>query len=163
MRVYGSRRMSDHAGQRTTSFNPSSIGRGKDAGTGCMTRDRYNAFMRDVRRRSAEPAWTKFIGGLMVLLIFLTAPIVVMDALEFGINLDTIKQGIWLVVFTLIGLYAFTTHGLTHETMVKELLARSHCASCGFDLNSIPASDSDLTVCPECGCRWRIASEVTPA
>lgn len=159
MRVYSVRRMTDHAGRPTTSFNPSAIGQGKDAGTGSMTGEAYRAFMQEMRRRHAEPAWTKFVGVFMLLLILLTAPMIFMDVGSNGFTMETIKQGVWVVVFVLIALYSFTSHGLTHETMVKELLARSCCASCGFNLGSIPAGDDGLTRCPECGCRWRLAPE----
>ncbi len=30
------------------------------------------------------------------------------------------------------------------------------CASCGYDINNLSAAEDGLTVCPECGCSWRM-------
>lgn len=161
-RVESSRSMADHSGQPTTSFNPSAFGQGKDAGTGGMSSEAYREFIRDMRRRYAEPTGMLCIGGFMLLMILLTAPLTLMDLASDGFTLSTIKQSSWLVVLALIAVYAFTSHGLTHKTMVKELLARSRCASCGFNLASIPPNDSGLTCCPECSARWRIPPATIP-
>ncbi len=152
-----SRSMVDHAGQPTTSFNPSLIGIGKDAGTGGMSREAYLPFMRDMRRRHAELIGARCIGGFVVLMIAMHAILACMDLATDGFTLSTIKQFAWLIIFAVIAIYMFTSSGLPHETMIKELLARSYCASCGFDLGGVPSDDEGLSRCPECGSRWRIA------
>lgn len=39
------------------------------------------------------------------------------------------------------------------------LLARHHCASCGYDLGEVPGGPGELTTCPECGAAWRLGGE----
>lgn len=156
-RASASRSMVDHAGQPTTSFNPSLIGVGKDAGTGGMSREAYLAFMRDMRRRHAELVGARCIGGFVVLFIIMLATMAFMDLAMDGFTLNSIRQFAWLIILALVAVYMFTSSGLPHETMIKELLARSRCASCGFDLVGVPPDDEGLSRCPECGSRWRIA------
>jgi predicted membrane protein len=150
--------MVDHAGQPTTSFNPSIIGIGKNAGTGGMSRGAYRAFIRDMRRRHAQPIATRCLGALFLLGAFLMAPLTIWDIVDYGLTLDTLRQSVWMLVIAGLATCALTSHGLPHEVMVKELLARSNCASCGFDLAGVRVDGEGLSLCPECGCRWRIAS-----
>ena len=44
----------------------------------------------------------------------------------------------------------------------KVMLAHRHCPHCGYDLRGLPADERDgATVCPECGCGWRVSDEAT--
>ena len=39
----------------------------------------------------------------------------------------------------------------------KVMLAHRHCPHCGYDLRGLPPDEHDgATVCPECGCAWRV-------
>ena len=38
------------------------------------------------------------------------------------------------------------------------MLAHRRCPHCGYDLRGLPVADEDrATVCPECGCAWRLS------
>lgn len=38
------------------------------------------------------------------------------------------------------------------------MLRHCRCPHCGYDLRKLPVDDADgATVCPECGCAWRLA------
>lgn len=40
------------------------------------------------------------------------------------------------------------------------MLKHGRCPHCGYDLKNLPIDDSDgATVCPECGCGWRMKEE----
>ena len=40
------------------------------------------------------------------------------------------------------------------------MLAYLHCPSCGYDIRGLPTDPEDrATVCPECGCAWKLPSE----
>jgi len=150
--------MLDHAGQPTASFNPSIIGIGKNAGTGGMSRGAFRSFIRDMRRKHAQPIGTRCIGAFFLVLILLMAPLTIWDIVDYGLTRDTLKESVSIFTFALFALIMFTSHGLPHEIMVKELLARSNCASCGFDLAGVSIDNEGLSRCPECSARWRIAS-----
>ena len=40
----------------------------------------------------------------------------------------------------------------------RVMLAHRHCPHCGYDLRGLPPDEGDgATVCPECGCGWRMS------
>ncbi|MDY7107066.1 MAG: hypothetical protein SYC29_00360 [Planctomycetota bacterium] len=42
----------------------------------------------------------------------------------------------------------------------KVMLAHRHCPHCGYDLRGLPPDEQDgATVCPECGCGWKVKEE----
>jgi hypothetical protein len=41
----------------------------------------------------------------------------------------------------------------------KVMLAHRRCPHCGYDLRDLPADEDDgATICPECGCAWRMTA-----
>lgn len=41
--------------------------------------------------------------------------------------------------------------------VVKVMLEYRHCPHCGYDIRGLPTDPIDgATVCPECGCAWRL-------
>jgi hypothetical protein len=45
------------------------------------------------------------------------------------------------------------------QKSMRIMLAHRRCPHCGYDLRGSPADATDgATVCPECGCAWRMAS-----
>jgi hypothetical protein len=42
----------------------------------------------------------------------------------------------------------------------RVMLAHRHCPHCGYDLRGLPPDEHDgATVCPECGCGWRMSDD----
>ena len=42
------------------------------------------------------------------------------------------------------------------------MLKHRRCPHCGYDIRGLPADSTDgATVCPECGCAWRVSDEAT--
>ena len=41
----------------------------------------------------------------------------------------------------------------------RVMLRHQRCPHCGYGLTGVPAHDDGTTVCPECACAWRIASD----
>jgi len=40
------------------------------------------------------------------------------------------------------------------------MLRHRHCPHCGYDIHGLPAEEADgTTVCPECGCAWRLSPD----
>jgi hypothetical protein len=47
-----------------------------------------------------------------------------------------------------------------HQKIGGAMLKHHRCPHCGYDLRMLPADGADgATVCPECGCAWRLESE----
>jgi hypothetical protein len=43
------------------------------------------------------------------------------------------------------------------ERIRRVMLKHHHCPHCGYDIHGLPADEEDgATVCPECGCAWRV-------
>jgi len=44
-----------------------------------------------------------------------------------------------------------------YRRTLRVMLRHSRCPHCGYDLRLLPADPADgATVCPECGCAWRL-------
>lgn len=51
---------------------------------------------------------------------------------------------------------------LRSRRVVEIMLEHRRCPHCGYDLQMLPESPEDgATVCPECGCAWRIEDETS--
>ncbi|MHC4066870.1 MAG: hypothetical protein ACYSUI_20530 [Planctomycetota bacterium] len=65
-------------------------------------------------------------------------------------------------------LMAYQAAKRAHATrVVAAMLKYRRCPHCGYDIHGLPTDPDDgATVCPECGCAWRLQSErdqqVTP-
>jgi len=47
-----------------------------------------------------------------------------------------------------------------HQQIGKTMLQHRRCPHCGYDLRLLPTDPADgATVCPECGCAWRLEGE----
>jgi hypothetical protein len=44
----------------------------------------------------------------------------------------------------------------------RVMLAHRYCPHCGYDLRGLPPDEKDgATLCPECGCGWKVSDEAT--
>lgn len=61
--------------------------------------------------------------------------------------------GIWVAPMSLwIG-----TRNVRHQRIAKVMLEHLRCPHCGYDIRGLPRVPEDgATVCPECGCAWRL-------
>jgi len=136
---------------------------GKNAGTGGMTKSEYSAFKRKLSRRHAEFAFTRFVGVAMVLMLTLSLLAGIEDILLHGWAIETFWSVAKFMFWSAFTIYVFTCPGVSHDTLVSELLAAKRCPSCAFDLDSLQADGSGLTRCPECNTQWRIARDRSSA
>jgi uncharacterized Zn finger protein (UPF0148 family) len=44
------------------------------------------------------------------------------------------------------------------EDLRGKILAKRHCAACGYSLRRLEADQNGRTVCPECGAAWKLAA-----
>jgi hypothetical protein len=43
------------------------------------------------------------------------------------------------------------------KRVARVMLMHRHCPHCGYDIRRLPADPTDgATICPECGCAWRM-------
>ena len=63
--------------------------------------------------------------------------------------------GVWVGPF---GFWMATRQVRTRRT-TRVMLEHPRCPHCGYDLRGLPTAPEDgATVCPECGCAWRLGA-----
>ena len=52
----------------------------------------------------------------------------------------------------------FVSSQVRFKRVCRVMLKHGRCPHCGYDLRNLPADETDgATVCPECGCAWKLA------
>jgi len=74
--------------------------------------------------------------------------------------IDSVEYVLWpvnLIVFSL-GAAKFWQGGRRARArrVCGVMLEHRRCAHCGYDIRGLPVADDGATVCPECGCAWRL-------
>jgi uncharacterized Zn finger protein (UPF0148 family) len=47
---------------------------------------------------------------------------------------------------------------------MDSVLEHRHCPHCGYDIHGLPPDEADgTTLCPECGCAWRLGTDLDGA
>jgi hypothetical protein len=67
-----------------------------------------------------------------------------------------------LLLPPLAGLFCiwFVSARVRFKWIRRTMLKYRRCPHCGYDIRGLPADPEDgATVCPECGCAWRLAVE----
>ena len=61
--------------------------------------------------------------------------------------------GIWVPLFAVWA----GTRNARHSRLAGVMLKHLHCPHCGYDIRGLPtAAEDGATVCPECGCAWKL-------
>ena len=88
-------------------------------------------------------------------------------------TVDVCIRGQWLEIFdfsrvAMLNMLVWPIILWVHARQVrfrkirKVMLAHRRCPHCGYDLRGLPPDKQDgATVCPECGCGWRMSDEET--
>ena len=65
-----------------------------------------------------------------------------------------------LVLFVLnIVIVWFVSRYIRSKKVRRIMLGHRRCPHCGYDLRNLPVDEADgATVCPECGCAWRLSA-----
>ena len=82
---------------------------------------------------------------------------VVLGSARFSAFAETLSY----LIPPLIGLLMiwFVSARVRFTRICKIILKYRHCPHCGYDLRLLPTDPEDgATVCPECGCAWRLDS-----
>jgi hypothetical protein len=97
----------------------------------------------------------------VLVILFFLAVVIRKFTIGVGLRFDTVERVLWPLNIALVCLGAFMlwrSARLARLRRVREvMLAHRRCPHCGYDLRLLPiASEDRATVCPECGCAWRI-------
>ena len=88
-------------------------------------------------------------------------------------TVDVCIRGQWLEIFdfsrvAMLNMLVWPIILWVHARQVrfrkirKVMLAHRYCPHCGYDLRGLPPDEQDgATVCPECGCGWKLSDEAT--
>jgi len=112
------------------------------------------------RRASRIAGWTFFIlgaGGMTTMLV---------RAYLFRGGLDTVGKILTLVNIICLALFMLGiwtgARKLRFHRIKRAMLKHRRCPHCGYDLKGLPVDESDgATICPECGCAWKLSDEAT--
>jgi hypothetical protein len=121
------------------------------------------AIARDVGIGMTRANQIAFWGGVVCLLCLCIALIILLVRLQNG-TIGLRRFGLSLLPYgsIWIALYAFWmgTRGVRFQRITKVMLQHRRCPHCGYDLRDLPVDGADgATVCPECGCAWRLSDE----
>jgi len=62
-----------------------------------------------------------------------------------------------VLLFAFMAWLAWARIRMARFGKVATAMLRHHrCPHCGYELANLPAAEDGLTVCPECGCAWRM-------
>jgi hypothetical protein len=102
----------------------------------------------------------------MTLLCTVCFAVGAIDHIRRGLNgtIDTRELSVNIVLFicTLGSLFLIWigTRRVRFHRIARVMLKHVRCPHCGYDLRLLPADPEDgATVCPECGCAWRLEDE----
>jgi|GEM_PF-823656 len=113
------------------------------------------------------PKW-QFRGYVACVLAFLACVIfLIIWKIIWRSGVDAVEYVLWptnLAVFALGAVKFWQSARRARAKHVCEImLAHLRCPYCGYDIRGLPVDPSDgATICPECGCAWRIAATQTP-
>jgi len=87
-------------------------------------------------------------------------------------TVDVCIRGRWLEIFDLSRVALFNmlfwpivlwvhARQARFRKIRRVMLAHRYCPHCGYDLRGLPPDEQDgATVCPECGCAWKVNNEM---
>jgi hypothetical protein len=100
------------------------------------------------------PRW-QYRGYLTCVILFL---------IGMGLRFDAVERVLWpanIALFLLSGLMTWRgARRARSKRATTVMLQFRRCPHCGYDLRGLREDPADgATVCPECGCAWRLAAE----
>jgi len=111
---------------------------------------------------------TRLEKGAMILSLVLLAALIVTVTIKL-LGGDSWSHLLRRMVPTFyLFIWPFIVWGGTRASrfgkIVPAMLKHHRCPHCGYDIRGLPADESDgATVCPECGCAWRLRPETRKA
>lgn len=123
----------------------------------------------DVLRAIAHEKGVRITGGERVSLIVGVVAVLLVVGLiiqsliagDFG-NAPFARTSSLLMFCGLAWLYWIRAKWARFGHVAAAMLKYSRCPHCGYDLRRLPTDPGDgATVCPECGCAWRLQGEAT--
>ena len=115
--------------------------------------------------KGARMPWFKWAALLLsVILFFGVIGIVSYDLFKGRLPTARDPGQLPLMSYCLVWPYIVWWHAKrqrlarTAAAMLKYL----RCPHCGYDLRGLPRAEDEATVCPECGCAWRLTDTDSP-
>ena len=152
-------RIKDARGRRVTQLDPVTM----------RLLHQHDVMPTETLRKLAEEigvGWPKlvrltFFVMLVALVVYLLVTgVFLLTRVVFGnAGLDAFAERLLLPIPPLAGLLSiwFVSARVRFKRICKIILKYKRCPHCGYDLRMLPTDPDDgATVCPECGCAWRL-------
>ncbi|UCD76604.1 MAG: hypothetical protein JSV91_06700 [Phycisphaerales bacterium] len=85
-----------------------------------------------------------------------------------GLSVHPRELRLWLILLTILAFNLtvvwYVSRWIRRKKIRRVLISHRRCPHCGYDLRNLPFDGTDgTTVCPECGCAWRLDEDAGPA
>lgn len=149
-------RIRDARGRRVTQVDP----------VACFLLRRHEVIDAGTLRRIVEQKGVRVSGFERAALMFgVVCATLVIGFFTFELITGRIRDAataksvglVYMCIIPWIVWYGIKRRRFGHVAAV--MLQHGRCPHCGYDLRMLPVNDADgATVCPECGCAWRLAT-----
>lgn len=109
-------------------------------------------------------------GERAALMVGLAGAVLVIGLFTHSVITQDIYSGLWarsaglLYLCSIPFIIWFTMKRKRFGEVAAAMIKHCHCPHCGYDLRLLPADPRDgATVCPECGCAWKLPLAGEPA
>ena len=108
----------------------------------------------DLRIMRSERAF--FIVGLLAMLV--VVGLFLYSMIFKGLSNAPYAKTVALVYFAVVPWFIWYLIRRSRFSKIAPIMLKHHrCAHCGYDLRGLPSDAPDgATVCPECGCAWKL-------
>jgi hypothetical protein len=103
----------------------------------------------------------QLIGSALIIAFVVSGTLVYFRFFSRWKGFDPVNVSIYILQAVIIVAGPFVTFYIARAKYVSRIasvmMAHRHCPHCGYDLRGLPTEPDDgATICPECGCAWRL-------
>ena len=111
--------------------------------------------MDEARKQAINPDLNGLLLWFLPRMLILVGSIATLSFL--GVAIPTLVHWLFFVVTVPLGFLSLRFFNVAIlKWQAGGLVAINRCASCGYNLQKLPAAEDGCTICPECGAAWKL-------